>query len=195
LQQNSIAEDLTMFQNLVSRRNLIFISLGLLVMAGMTIALAPKGARADEGRPIKGTFTVAFSVMPNTSGEAFCGGTPAGIVVEAHGNGYSTLGALSFSLQKTIVGPALHGCLTLTAPNGDTLTAIYDLTGGHPNANLFTDATGTLTFTGGTGRFEGASGNANVTAVFSRIGGTTAPVQGIAFYSVDGTLSVQQGDQ
>jgi hypothetical protein len=115
--------------------------------------------------------------------------------VEAHGNGYSTLGALSFSLQKTIVGPGLHGCLTLTALSGDTLTAIYDLTAGTPNANLFRDATGTLTFTGGTGRFEGASGNANVTAVFSRIGGTSAPMQGIAFYTVDGTLSVQQSDQ
>jgi hypothetical protein len=184
-----------MFQNLVSRRNLIFISLGLLVMAGMSIVLAPKGARADEGTPIKGDFTVAFSGMPNTAGVSFCGGTPSGVVVEAHGNGYSTLGALSFSLQKTIVGPALHGCLTLTALNGDTLTAIYDLTQGTPNANLFRDATGTLTFTGGTGRFDGASGNANVMAVFSRIGGTAAPIQGIAFYSVDGAVSLPQGDQ
>jgi hypothetical protein len=83
----------------------------------------------------------------------------------------------------------------LTAQNGDTLTAIYDLTAGTPNANLFRDATGTLTFTGGTGRFEGASGNANVTAVFSRIGGTSNPIQGIAFYSVEGTVSLPQGDQ
>lgn len=60
---------------------------------------------------------------------------------------------------------------------------------------LFRDATGTLTFTGGTGRFEGASGNANVMAVFSRIGGTAAPMQGIAFYSVDGTVSLQQANQ
>lgn len=193
--QRQFMEDITMFQNLASRRNLILISLGLLALATMTIGMPPKGARADEGRLIKGTFSVAFSAMPNTSGASFCGGTPSGVVVEAHGNGYSTLGALSFSLEKTIVGPALHGCLTLTALNGDTLTAIYDLTAGNPNANLFRDATGTLTFTGGTGRFEGASGNANVTAVFSRIGGTAAPMQGIAFYSVDGTLSLQHGDQ
>lgn len=59
------------------------------------------------------------------------------------------------------------------------------------NANLFRDATGTLTFTGGIGRFAGTSGNAGVTAVFSRIGGTAAPMQGIAFYSVDGALSAQ----
>ena len=74
------------------------------------------------------------------------------------------------------------------------MTAIYDLTAGTPNANLFRDATGTLTFTGETGRFEGASGNANVTAVFSRIGETAAPMQGVAFYLVDGTLSVQRDD-
>jgi hypothetical protein len=188
-------EDLTMFQSSVSRRNLVLISVSLLVLAAITVVLAPKRTRADEGRAIKGDFTVAFSGMPNTAGVSFCGGTPAGVVVEAHGNGYSTLGALSFSLQKTQVGTAFHGCLTLTAPNADTLTAIYDLTAGPPDANLFRDATGTLTFTGGTGRFEGASGNANLTAVFSRIGGTAAPIQGIAFYSVDGTVSLQQGDQ
>lgn len=184
-----------MFENIASRKNLILISLGLLVVAGMTIVLGPKGALADGGMPLKGNFTVAFSGMPNTSGDSFCGGTPAGVTVEAHGVGHSSLGDLSFSLQKTIVGSALHGCLTLTSLNGDTLTAIYDLTAGAPNANLFRDATGTLTFTGGTGRFEGASGSADVTAVFSRIGGTSNPIQGIAFYSVDGTVSLQQSDQ
>jgi hypothetical protein len=186
---------MTMFRNLVSRRNLVLISSGLLLLAAMSLVLTPKRTRADEGVRIKGTFTVAFSAMPNTSGDSFCGGMPAGVTVEAHGAGHSSLGDFSFSLQKTIVGAALHGCLTLTALNGDTLTAIYDLTQGTPNADLFRDATGTLTFTGGTGRFDGASGSANVTAVFSRIGGTAAPIQGIAFYSVDGTLSVQQGDQ
>ncbi len=110
--------------------------------------------------------------------------------MEAHGAGYSTLGALSLSLQKTIaVSGAMHGCLELTAPNGDTLSAIYDGTEGAPNANNFiVDATGTLTFTGGTGRFLGASRSARFTAVFRR--GT--PV--IAFYSVEGTVS-PHGDQ
>ncbi|HVH73017.1 MAG TPA: hypothetical protein VNB49_18165 [Candidatus Dormibacteraeota bacterium] len=184
-----------MFRSFVSRRTIVLISLGLLMLAAMTIVLAPKGALADGGMPLKGNFTVAFSGMPNTAGVSFCGGTPSGVVVEAHGVGHSSLGDLSFSLQKTTVGPAFHGCLTLTSLNGDTLTAIYDLTAGAPNANLFRDATGTLTFTGGTGRFEGASGSADVTAVFSRIGGTAAPTQGIAFYSVDGTVSLQQSDQ
>jgi len=184
-----------MFRNLVSRRNLILISLGLLVVAAISFVLAPKRARAHEGTPIKGNFTVAFSGMPNTTGASYCEGPALGVVVEAHGGGHASLGDLSLSIQKTIAGPSMHGCVTFTALNGDTLTAIYDLTAGTPNANLFRDATGTLTFTGGTGRFEGATGNANVTAVFSRIGGTAAPMQGIAFYSVDGTLSVQSDDQ
>jgi hypothetical protein len=111
--------------------------------------------------------------------------------VEGHGAGSSTLGALSVSIEKTITGPAMHGCLTLTAPNGDTLTAIYDGTQAAPNANNFRDASGTLIFTGGTGRFEGAGGTADFTAVFSRIGGTANPIQGMAFYSVEGTLLLQ----
>ena len=64
--------------------------------------------------------------------------------------------ALSTLLQKTIAEPegAMHGCLTLTAPGGDILNATYDGTGGLPNANGFLSASGTLTFTGGTGRFQ-----------------------------------------
>jgi hypothetical protein len=115
--------------------------------------------------------------------------------LEARGSGYSTLGALSLSLEKTVVGSALHGCLTLTATNGDSLSAIYDGTQDAPDANNFRNATGTLTFNGGTGRFDGASGAANFTAAFSRIGGTANPVQGIAFYSVEGTVSLPNGDQ
>lgn len=184
-----------MLLNSVSRRSLILISLGLLSVAGMTVVLAPKGTLADGGMPLKGNFTVAFSGVPNTTGVSYCEGPASGVVVEAHGVGHSSLGDLSLAIQKTIVGSAMHGCVTFAALNGDTLTAIYDLTAGTPNANLFRDATGTLTFTGGTGRFEGASGSADVTAVFSRIGGTAAPIQGIAFYSVEGTVLLAQGEQ
>jgi hypothetical protein len=89
-----------------------------------------------------------------------------------------------------------HGCLILTAPNGDTLNGVED--GSHrtaPDADNFAAGFGTFTFTGGTGRFEGASGSADVTVVFSRIGRTAAPVQGIAFYSFEETVSLQHGDR
>jgi hypothetical protein len=82
------------------------------------------------------------------------------VAVEAHGSGYSTLGPLSVSLHKTLeaTGPLMHGCLILTAPDGDTLTAIYDGTAGPSNTNSFVFGTVTLTFTGGTGRFRDARG-------------------------------------
>jgi hypothetical protein len=194
-----------MFRKLLSRRNLLLSSLCLLMLAAMTVVLVSRGALADEGMPIKATFTVAYSGTPNTADASFCGGTPHDVAVEAHGAGYSTLGALSFSLHKTVeaTGPLMHGCLVLTAPNGDTLNAIYDGTEGSPNANNFGFGTITLTFTGGTGRFRDAKGSANMTAVFSNFypassfvgGGTAAPLQGVAFYSVEGTVSLQHGDQ
>jgi hypothetical protein len=82
----------------------------------------------------------------------------------------------------------------LTAPNGDTLEATYDLV--QPNSTSdFNTASGSLTITGGTGRFSGATGTLKTTAVFlsvypanSFLGGGTAPLQVIANYVVDGTV-------
>jgi hypothetical protein len=106
--QNLFAEDITMFRNRVSKRNLLLISVGLLILTAMSIILAPKRARAEEGIPIRGIFTVAYSGTPNTAGVSFCGGRHLDIAVEAHGAGSSTLGALSFSLEKTLeaTGPS-----------------------------------------------------------------------------------------
>jgi hypothetical protein len=195
-----------MLRNAVSKSSGISISLGLLALAAlaaiMPLALMPRAAQAYGGVPFKGTFSVAASVTPNTGGVTYCNGTAHALAVEAHGVGYSTLGALSLSLQKTIDVPGdMHGCLILTAPNGDTLNAIYDGTEDAPNANNFiVSATGTLTFTEGTGRFRNASGSAHFTGDFSTIypvssflGGTTAPAQVMAFYSVEGTVLLHDG--
>ena len=188
----------------VSIRNLILTTLGFLLAATTIIGLAARRARADEGVPIRATFTVTYAGIPNTAGASFCGGGPLAVNVEAHGAGSSNFGPVSFSLHKTLQpgGPA-HGCLQLIAPNGDTLEAIYDLNLGAPDDHQFRLGTGgTLTFTGGTGRFHGASGSATLSAVFANfypalsfVGGTSNPLQGVAVYSVDGTLSLQQGNQ
>ena len=125
--------------------------LGSCVLVAMTVALVPQTVLAYDV-PFQASFTVAFSGSPNTANVTYCGGTAGPIAIEAHGDGFSTFGALAFSLQKTQAGALFHGCLTLTAPNGDTLTATYDAAGtAPPNANHFSPATGTLTFTGGTG--------------------------------------------
>jgi hypothetical protein len=170
-----------------------------LALTAMTFALTPQTALADDVETIRGSFAVAFSSTPNSGNVAYCGGTALPTAVEAHGDGYSTLGPLSFSLQKTSGGGLFHGCLTLTAPNGDLVTATYDAQGNSPNANHFSSANGQLTFTGGTGRFSGARGNAQFTAVFvqfyplsSFVGGTSAPLQGMAFYLVDGNISTHE---
>src|SRR6202162_536684 len=192
-----------MFRNSLSRRNLILIFTSLLVLVTIAVVLAPKGALAEEGVSFKGTFTAAASVTPNSHNVTHCGGPLLSLAVEAHGGGYSTLGALSLSLLKTIdfSNPAMHGCLTLTSPNGDTLNAVYDGTEDAPNANNFNAGAGTLTFTGGTGRFREARGTAHFTAEFrgtypasSFLGGTAAPFQVMAFYSVEGTVLLQNGD-
>jgi hypothetical protein len=192
-----------MFRKLLSKGNLS-IGLSLLMVPAMSFVLTSKGALADDRMPIKATFTVAYSGAPNTTGVSFCGGTPLDIAIEAHGAGYSTLGPLSVSLLKTLqaTGPHMHGCLILTAPNGDMLEAVYDGSETAPNANNFSFASGTLSITGGTGRFQGSSGSAKFTAVFSNIypassfiGGTSAPLQGAGFYSVEGTVSLQHGDR
>ena len=175
--------------------------LGFCVLAAITFAVAPQTAMAYDVA-FQASFAVAFSGSPNTDNVAYCGGTAGPVAIEAHGDGFSTLGALAFSLQKTQAGALFHGCLTLTAPNGDTLTATYDAAGSAPpNANHFSPATGSLTFTGGTGLFSGASGSATFTAVSDQFypassfaGGTgTAPLQGMAFYVVQGKMSINGG--
>lgn len=147
--------------------------------------VSPRAALADKLR-LQAAFTVAFAASPNSPPVTYCGGPALDFRVEAHGDGYSSVGTLTFFLQKTFGGNAGHGCLTLSTPEGDSLLATYDLTQGQPNANNFvTDGSGTLIFTGGTGLFRGAKGKATFTAVFG---------QGIAFYVVDGKLSVGRGD-
>jgi hypothetical protein len=83
----------------------------------------------------------------------------------------------------------------LTAPDGDTLQATYDLI--QPNSTSdFNTGSGSLTINGGTGRLRDASGTLKITGVFlnlypanSFLGGGTAPLQVVANYVVDGTVS------
>ncbi len=148
-------------------------------------AMSPRAVQADKLR-LQAAFTVAFVATANSPPVAYCGGPALAFKVEAHGDGYSSLGALTFFLQKTFGGSVGHGCLTLSTPEGDSLFATYDLTQGQPNGNDFvTDGKGTLHFTGGTGLFKDVKGQATFTAVFG---------QGIGFHVVDGKLSAGRDD-
>jgi hypothetical protein len=171
--------------------------MGLVLIAALPVALAPAAARADDGIPFQGALAVSATVNANTQNTAYCGGSPHSLAAEAHGNGYTSLGAFTFSFVKTVDLPGpMHGCATLTAVNGDILTAIYDGTAGAPHGNGFAPATGTLTITGGTGKFQGAKGTLNFTVVFlaenpgpSFTGGPPAPLLYVsAFYTLQGNV-------
>lgn len=152
------------------------------------LAIAPKAMA--QGIPIEGAFAVSAVANLNTTSATYCEGTPLAVVVEAHGNGFTTLGALSLTLNKTIDIPgAMHGCLVLTAPNGDTINAVYNGTEGAPNANGFITATGTFTFTGGTGFFKNASGTATFTATFLGLS-ASFPIPVLAHYTFQGNIQL-----
>jgi hypothetical protein len=175
--------------------------LGFMALATMLVGLAPQSVFADgrhDGRPFHGSFAVTFATTLNTGAESYCGGPVLARTTEAHGNGSSTLGTMSFNLIKGIAGFTAHGCLTLMAANGDVLEATYIGGGGSaPNVRGFVPAFGTLTFTGGTGRFKNASGSATFTSMnsvfyrassFAGGGPANAPIQGMAFYEIEGTI-------
>jgi hypothetical protein len=178
-----------------SRKHLIFISLGLLLLAAMTVVLAPKGVLADEGVPISGNFTVAIAFVQNSSA---CGvgdnciacvtSDPPRFYIEAQGIGDTArLGTLFLKIQKC-ANPAAssfgsyEGTFTLTAPGGkDSLTGIY--TGKNTSAGDaygFGPFSGEWKITGGTGRFDDARGHVRFTAIYSG--------NGTAFYAVEGTV-------
>ena len=185
-----------MLRNPVSKRNFILTSFGILVLAAMTIALAPKRAIADEEAAIKGNFTVSIAFIQNSSA---CGvgdnciacvtSASPRFYIEAQGSGEtSRLGTLFLKIQKC-ANPAAsefgsyEGTFTLTAPNGkDSLTGIY--TGKNTSAGDaygFGPFSGEWNITGGTGKFDDAQGHAKFTAIFSG--------NGAAFYAVEGHVS------
>ena len=167
---------------------------GSLALAAMAVALTPHLALAKEGEPIEASFTVSFTQTLNSSNAKYCGEGAFPYAATASGAGYSSLGALSFELHKTISAMGImQGCITLKSPNGDSLYANY--------AGILSPAAGTLTFTGGTGRFHGATGSAKFTGVFVGLyptltifgGGTIPNLQGTAFYLVEGTVNLKKG--
>jgi hypothetical protein len=178
----------------LTRNQFILAFAAIAIIAGAIVYSSSVVVNAQSGRPLQGAFAVTATAIAGYSGPAYCGGTAYNVEVEAHGDGYTSLGAMSFSLIKTVQspGPAMHGCLTLTAADGDILYATYNGSEPNPpNAHGFRFSSGTLTFTGGTGQFSGASGSATFTASFTRLGGSftsSSPALISAYYLVHGNL-------
>jgi PEP-CTERM motif len=126
----------------------------LVALVAMTFAFTHSAALADDGVPVEGILAVNFTSSPTS---------PGIIAISANGIGNLTnVGNLSFQLQKTLdtTGkvPLFSGTFTITAVNGDTLTGTYAAVGAAPDAGGFGTFSGQITVTGGTGRFQSASG-------------------------------------
>src|SRR5262245_1378339 len=127
-----------------------------LPLAGIALAFLafalPTQIQAGPGgsnRPFKGQAAGAIT-----------GVAPSGaLIVETTGNA-THLGAFTRTEYTFLAGGAISGSLTFKAANGDLLTA--DFSGGFTSG---TTAEGTYTFTGGSGRFRGATGTARFHAI------------------------------
>ena len=145
-----------------------------LAMAGFGLAFLafalPSQLQADAGgsnRPFKGHAAGMIT-----------GIAPSGaLVVETTGKA-SHLGAFTRT-ENTFIGPAgaISGSLVFTAANGDQLRA--DFSGGFTSP---TTAEGTYTFTGGTGRFSGATGTAKFQATTPDLVHLTVSFEGSITY-------------
>jgi hypothetical protein len=122
----------------------------VLLLAAITAVFGPHGAWASDSVPFSGSAEGAIvSAAPD----------PAGLLVTVSAEGEATyLGR--FSREEVLLLDAgtgtIAGTIVFTAANGDELSGVV--------AGQFTSLTtvaGTYTFTGGTGRFENASGEAD----------------------------------
>lgn len=196
-----------MFQIQVSQRHLSLITIGFFIATLLTVALSPGSVEAQSGgtTPFKATLTVAYiATQICETGDLSCSAciNQNGFYVEAQGLADTSLGPLFAQVLKCwyMNEPPFGtyaGTLTTTVPNGkDSLTWAYsgkNDTGG--DFYGFGPFSGTLTITGGTGKFAGARGGAAFTAgsgpAFSA-GPSPVQFEGTAFYYIQGRVEGTQ---
>ena len=195
-----------MSQNPVWKQRLNLICHRLvLAMALLPLASSTRPAHAqDQGvTSLKATLTVGFIASQICAqGDASCIACAnlGAFFIEAQGIADTSLGPLFAQVRKCFnpnEGPfgTYAGILTTTAPNGkDSLTWAY--AGQNDNAGDFYGFgpfSGTLTVTGGRGKFAGARGSASFTATGPpSLSAGPSPVQqaGTAFYYIQGQLTL-----
>jgi len=205
-----------MLRSSVSKKNLSLISPVLLIaLAVILVAVKPRATHADEGVPFRGTLTVQFigsqMCAPGDTNCTACVDNSS-FYVEAQGIANTSMGPLFVEVLKCFnpVGGLQRfgtyaGTLTTTTPNKkDSLTWAYS--GQNDNGGdfyTFGPFSGTLTITGGTGKFANAHGSAAFTAASgpsftaTAFPGPPSPfsMAGMAFYFVEGTLSLPNAGQ
>lgn len=146
------------------------------LVAASVVAVAP--ARADQMVPFRGTWT-----GQTDSAELVA---PDVVLVVASGSGQAThLGRFTMvSPHYTYLATfGIEGTQIFTAANGDTITAtIIGTLMPRPDGALEGTLTGTIT--GGTGRFEGATGTYDFHIV-----ATPIPTGFASVATIDGTIS------
>jgi hypothetical protein len=137
-----------------------------LIAGALLVSLAGPVAAGDQV-PFKGTLAGTATVTP-------LGGPIVAVEIDATGTatylGRFTLEAPHIVDQSTMTA---IGTYTLTAANGDTITASLAGTARMVEPPNVIAVTETATVTGGTGRFAGATGSIQVERVFNRATGVT----------------------
>jgi hypothetical protein len=150
-------------------------------LAALTMVSLSSSTLAKEQVPIKGEFATEFSFSspPPVAHLTLSGSGSASHLGKA--TCFSGNEVVDFTQQPL---PTLTGTLELTGANGDKLIGEMDglaIPGPDGSITFF----GTLTFTGGTGRFARATG----TAEFGGAGAPTSSYGGIGWFAIEGTVS------
>ncbi len=211
-----------MSRNVLTKRNMFRISLVLLTLSALVatgISVKGKAAQADERVPIAGSFTVQFEGV-GTCPSPDPAGLPAlpsmlkyppcapcinegGYYIEAQGIGHTSQGTMFIEVLKCYNPGAdtygsYAGSFQMTAPDGtDSLEGTYSGQnydyGPNGDSLGFGPFRGKLTVTEGTGKFGGAKGSFDFTALSGpgSPGPTPNSVVGNAFYSVEGNVQMR----
>ena len=128
-----------------------FAILGRLTLSIAVLAMLALPVAADQDRPWKGRGTGVVT------------GVSAGVVSIAFWGQSSHLGRYTAEGAHVVAAPGvLAGVATLVAANGDEVDVVYEFTFDPLVFVLPMPIGGTMTVVGGTGRFAGASGFAEV---------------------------------
>ncbi|MBK9385289.1 MAG: hypothetical protein IPN34_10790 [Planctomycetes bacterium] len=125
----------------------------------LALGLSATPATAQRFLPIEGKFTTSFVLTPTATPGVFS------LSIDSQGIASHlglTVGSSTHTVDMTGTPTVQFGSTTYIAANGDRLFAHYSGTASAPNASGVITFSGTQTFTGGTGRFHGATGSTSM---------------------------------
>ncbi len=162
----------------------IFFLLLITALAGTLAGCSEENPFEVENATFSGSYETTFQFIPLEFGPD---GQPTRASVPVQGTGQadyldqSTV-ELDQVLDFTIVPPTGRATVTFTAEDGATLLAETEAFFTAPDANGRFTYTGSMTITGGTGRFSEASGTAEIS-------GTVDQSNGTGTFSFDGMIT------